>query len=298
MELQQLKYFLAVAQNEQINKTAQELMITPSAISVSITKLESELGVKLFEKVGRNIVITEQGKLYAKQIKEVLLALERANESIQQIDNSNETLEICAVNPFLWHKPVQAFQSLHPEISTVFKAIDTGSKNETPQDEVSQSKADFYIASKEYFTDCNLKKQLLINAPLIVAVSKKHRIAKMPSVDLANLKDEWFINSPHNTSFREFCDDLCLLAGFEPKSHIECDYIVRPNILKNDLATVCICTALSIDSRLYDGCALIPLKSPNCYRTFYICWKPQKKLSKPALLFKDFMINYYKNLNK
>ncbi|MGE0171253.1 MAG: LysR family transcriptional regulator [Oligoflexales bacterium] len=63
MEIYALKYFLAVAQLESVNKAAVVLHITPGSLSKAISKLEEELGVNLFLKQGRNIKLTESGRL-------------------------------------------------------------------------------------------------------------------------------------------------------------------------------------------------------------------------------------------
>ena len=55
MDLLQLKYFSELAKRQHLNKTAQEMLVTPSAISSSLARLEKEMGVKLFDRVGRNI---------------------------------------------------------------------------------------------------------------------------------------------------------------------------------------------------------------------------------------------------
>lgn len=64
----QLKYFSELAKRQHLNKTAQEMLVTPSAISSSLARLEKEMGVKLFDRVGRNIRLNNYGKILQKYV--------------------------------------------------------------------------------------------------------------------------------------------------------------------------------------------------------------------------------------
>ena len=161
----------------------------------------------------------------------------------------------------------------------------------------SAENANFYIATTgepindTYKFEC----QLLLNAKIYLAVPASHRFAKRVGLDLAEAKDEWFVNSPINTSFRAFCDNLCREAGFVPKSRIECDYILRPRMLLNE-NMVCLATSIGQYSGLYDGIVMIPIVNPVRTRPQAIYWRSGAYLFKSALIFRDFMIDYCSKL--
>ena len=64
MELRQLKYFMEVAEREHMSEAAMTLHVAQSAVSRQIANLEAELGVTLFEREGRNIKLTQIGKIF------------------------------------------------------------------------------------------------------------------------------------------------------------------------------------------------------------------------------------------
>lgn len=293
MELLQLKYFLELSKTEHLRKTAEEMIVTPSAISTSISRLENELGVKLFDRDGRKIRLNEFGKTYAKYIQQMFDALDSANASLNELTNTEKTtISVYAVNPFLWNNALQAFRSTHPEISVALFALDAGTDGSSAA-LPSSSNADFYLSAPDTMPDLNLESELLTYSELLLAVSPAHRLAGKKSIRLAEAKDEWFINSPHSTSFRKYCDDLCQLAGFTPKSRIECDYVIRPRMLINE-NMVCIATSLGRQSKLYDGTVMIPIVDPPASRPFYIFWNKNRYQTKNAIAFKDFMVQYCK----
>lgn len=82
MNLNQLKYFLEVAQNENISKTAQQHLLPPSAVSSSIKKLEQELGVALFDRTHNKITLTAKGKYFAAQIGDIFQKIDDTKNQI------------------------------------------------------------------------------------------------------------------------------------------------------------------------------------------------------------------------
>jgi len=76
MELLQLKYFQTVARQEHMTRAAAELGIAQPALSQTISRLEAELGISLFERVGRGIRLSEFGKAYALRVERIFQELE------------------------------------------------------------------------------------------------------------------------------------------------------------------------------------------------------------------------------
>lgn len=76
MNLQQLIYFRKIAELQHYTKAAEELHITQPCLSHAISELESELGVPLFYKSGRNIRLTQYGECYLSHVQAALDALD------------------------------------------------------------------------------------------------------------------------------------------------------------------------------------------------------------------------------
>ena len=297
MELVQLKYFLAVAEYQNISQAAKELNVTPSAVSVAISKLEQELGVELFDRIKKSILLNQRGELYKESIQQIFFDLEEANSKVKSIGRNNISgVEINAASPYIWVNVLKAFKDEHPEIPVTLAPLDTGSVATASKNMIESSHADFFIASFEYFANCNVDKEYLLDAPIFAVMSKTHRLAKRKSIDLAELKNDWFINPPSGTTYKAYHDSLCLVSGFVPKSRIACDYAVRPMIILNDPEAVCLCTLLGYESGLYKDCVVVPLHRPVTSRLFAIAWHKNRELSEEALIFKDFLFKYYDRL--
>lgn len=67
MELRQLEYFIAVAAELNFSRAAQQIHVVQSALSAAVAKLEKELGVALFDRSKRQIVLTAAGEVFLDQ---------------------------------------------------------------------------------------------------------------------------------------------------------------------------------------------------------------------------------------
>ena len=118
MEILQLKYFYALAQTQHVTRTAEQLHIAQPALTRTVHRLESELGVKLFQPSGRNIVLTEYGKYLKKKIEPVLKALNEIPEELQEMAGDRKKLlriNVLAASNLITDTII-AFQKIHRDV--------------------------------------------------------------------------------------------------------------------------------------------------------------------------------------
>jgi len=116
--LQALRAFDAAARRLHFTHAAQELSVTPGAVSRQIQVLEAELGVRLFDRHPRNVALTDEGKAYAVEVAGALDRLELATNRIR-VRPRMRPLSVCAYPTFAlrWLIPRwRAFQQMHPAI--------------------------------------------------------------------------------------------------------------------------------------------------------------------------------------
>ena len=85
MTLNQLGYFYQAAVLQHFNQAAEKINISEPSLSRSITALENELGVTLFEKRGRNVTLTKAGEIFLEHVTQILDDVTRASNKMQQI---------------------------------------------------------------------------------------------------------------------------------------------------------------------------------------------------------------------
>ena len=113
-----LRCFESAARHGSFNKAAKELSVTPSAISHQIKGLESFLGLELFRRTKRKVVLTEAGESYLKPIKSIFEQLENATSELKSKQKSG-SLRLAVAPAFLtrWLMPrMERFQQRYPDI--------------------------------------------------------------------------------------------------------------------------------------------------------------------------------------
>jgi len=116
--LNALRAFESAARHLSFVAAAEELSVTPAAISHQIKKLEEYLGVSLFRRRTRGLVLVEAGQLLSKELHPVFLNLDQAMEHVMEADRGGSlALSVAPTFAAMWLIPrLQNFYSLHPDI--------------------------------------------------------------------------------------------------------------------------------------------------------------------------------------
>lgn len=120
MDIKQLRYFSTVVEEGQITRAAKKLHMAQPPLSQQLKLLEEELGLRLFERNGRNLEVTEEGKVLYKRAKEIINKLE---ETIKEVKDANKglrgTLSIGSVKSCFSYIPdrLRSFREKYPLVT-------------------------------------------------------------------------------------------------------------------------------------------------------------------------------------
>ncbi len=124
MNLFHLRYFVTLAHLEHYTKAAEILAITQPSLSHAISSLESEVGVKLFEKEGRNIVLTKYGKAFLVDVENSLKLLDSSVNKLQLTSTGSGNIDVALIRKFSSHlvpSYVKGFLATHPDKNVNFR---------------------------------------------------------------------------------------------------------------------------------------------------------------------------------
>lgn len=120
MELRQLRYFLAVASTLNFTRAAETVHVSQPSLSVQIGALEEELGTRLFDRLGRKVVLTQAGELFRDHAGRVLRELEQAVQVVQELQGAQRGRlvvgTLATVNSYLIPPLVSRFKQRFPAI--------------------------------------------------------------------------------------------------------------------------------------------------------------------------------------
>ena len=291
MKLLHLYYFRALAKREHLYKTATELYISPSALSAAITRLENELGVQLFDRVGRNICLNENGKKFQAHVVSILDELDAACAELHKKEEQERILNVATSTHALWEAPIAEFIRRTPGVAFNHHAIDW----DRLTDEKQMAEYDFIITALGDVQSSTYDYAVLVpDDKPVLAVYEGHPLANRREVALYEVRDEPFVALPKSISYRRYFDKLFEIAGITPNIIAETDYVLRQKLIKDHMG-ITISTILCSKSPFLAGLRFIPLAGPVPPRMQTLFWKKGKELSKDARAFKNFMIAYYKD---
>lgn len=292
MNEQQLHYFIKIAEKQNLTLAAQELIISPPALTATLRRLEKELDCQLFDRSGRNIVLNTRGQILLQYAKIALQALDAAKEEIALAQQHSDThLTIGLASPLICHDVLKAFLELHPEIQLTHQVLRTNQLiSPTLKQEV-----DFIIASKDDVPGQGWEGHLIkSDNPLVLAVYASHPFASRSSIRLDELSNERFIVIPREYCFRRFLDNIFEKAGFSPNLILECDFALRPTMLKAQYGVLLITESVK-NAGFSPDTVFIPVTEPKIDHPWYIFKNRNSMRSDAAALFWDFVVSFYKN---
>lgn len=214
MDLELLKYFIVTAEMEHVTKAASELHITQPSLSSAIKRLESNLGLPLFEKDGRGIKLTDYAHAYYRKIKLALDIIEEANSEIAKVQQDlDRTLTVFAPSLFNFPGLMDAIMRDYPstQISHVglsYAKIVEGLK---------EKKLDFAICWTSHF-DPALSYDVLVAQELVVCVGPQNAYYDREEITLEELNTLPFIGSRLGEAKMDHLSYIMSKHGISPAS--------------------------------------------------------------------------------
>jgi LysR family hydrogen peroxide-inducible transcriptional activator len=267
LELHQLRYFCAVASTGSFTRAAEQQRIAQPSLSQQIRKLEIELGVRLFERLGRTTRLTAYGEALLDEATAILQHISGAEAAIAALqDGVRGKIRIGAIPtilPFFLAPRLGEFRDLHPEIEIVLTEDMTRGLVERLQ----SGDLDLALAALP-IKNPDIICSELFREPLMVAVGKGHRLAKAASVDLAEVQNERMLLLKDGHCFRQDVLTACTRANVEFHSIFESDQFASIFPLVSSGFGISLVPAMACPHAR--ECKILPLAKPAFRRIGYV----------------------------
>src|SRR3954464_4757587 len=191
MELDQLRYVVAVADTGNFTRAAERSHITQPSLSQQIINLEREVGHKLFHRLGRRAVLTEAGAVFLERARRILFEVENAAKELGDHPALGRRITVGAiptVAPYLLPTLLERCREQHPNLQ-----IDVREDFRTQLVRaVVEGELDLAIATLPV-KDSRLSIKPLLPEPLLLVTAKTHHLASQPRVKAPDLAGETFV---------------------------------------------------------------------------------------------------------
>ncbi|MDH2346148.1 MULTISPECIES: LysR family transcriptional regulator [unclassified Bradyrhizobium] len=226
MELQRLRYFVAVAEEQNFRRAADRLDIAQPPLSRHIAQLEKEVGTLLFDRSHSQIRLTQAGEKLLEGARNLFAQLDRALDEVRRIGSGSQGILRIAFVGSSTHgvlpSLIKSYRAQFPNVDLGLSAMNNASLTLA----LIQREIDVAIA-RPSIDDKEVKSEFLHREPLILALPDNAKANSQTMPRLADLHQESFILYPANPrpSFADHILGICRDAGIaDPKSVMAMDY--------------------------------------------------------------------------
>lgn len=227
MDLRHLRYFIAIADSATMMMAAEKVFVTQSTLSHQLAQLEAELGVKLFERVGRGLKLSDSGKEYLGYARGILRQVEEGKQALSDVrTGASGSLRIGVIHSFVTHVMPQVsaqFLKKFPHIQ--LKVHELTALDIEAQVEAGELDLGFAFSPTSGGAKGLIVGEHLFDDVLALAVPRKHAFAKHDSVTFKQLKGLSLAMMSQRFATRRLLDGHFAKAGISPSIVIEIDSV-------------------------------------------------------------------------
>ncbi|WP_295770413.1 LysR substrate-binding domain-containing protein [uncultured Mucilaginibacter sp.] len=287
MEFRQLQYFVKAAETMNFTEAAAAVFITQSTLSQQIKQLEEELGMLLFDRIGKHVRITEAGHVFLSHAQKILRDVQKGKQAIAELNNAvTGELNIGVSYAFtsLLLPALAPFSTKYPGIK-IF--ISYGNPEELER-KLRLAELDMILAFHNESDDEDLEMQVLFSSGIVAAVSKDNPLAKKKLVSLEELAQQELIMPGKGFSSRTYILDQFYRRKIEPNIKIEMNDVhsILSLVQNGNWATILNEKALLGWSNI----KAVNIDIKEVKRQSYILWQKGVYRKKAAKLFADELL--------
>lgn len=287
MDIRQIRAFIAVANNLNFTKAAEEIFVTQSSISKIIKSLEDEIGTQLFYRSPK-IELTDSGKELYKRSLHIISLIDSIPDEIQNIADLKKGEIKIGIPPIIgssfFPQIIGEFKSLYPNID--IKLIEVGSKRIEEKLEKGELDIGIICSYPQFKEEYNMVEY--IRSPLIVGINSNNLLSKKDIIRYRDLKDENFILFQEDFSLYDLIIKRCLENNFQP--NVICNSSQRDFIVEMVVAELgitffpeIVCSKIN-----RQGISFVPLEDPKIFLNLLVVWKKDRYLSYASKKWLEF----------
>lgn len=229
MEIRQLQTFVQAAQLESFSKTAEMLGYSQSAITVQMRLLETELNTRLFDRMGKRVVLTPQGREFLKSANKILYEVNKASKSMNEDRELTNPLHVGTIESLCTAKfprILSEFHSLHPRVNLQI-TVDSPEKLIRMME---HNELDLIYILDTPRWDENWVKVMELAEPVVFVASATSRFAGKERLVLDDILQEPFFLTEKHANYRQALDQQLALRrqSISPVLEIsDTEFIIR-----------------------------------------------------------------------
>lgn len=296
MELKQLVYFKRLAECQHMTRAAERLGVTQPFLSRVITSMEKELGVSLFDHVGRGIRLNKNGEYFYKQVSEILKSLDAACQELKRMDEIAQNTSISIASNVGLYIPglLEYMRKQAPEIHISY----TTAPAEQLLELLDSQTVDFILCSPILRERVSIESRLVLLEECPIIYPPGHWLAQAKDVRLPDLRGESFVAVKKGYGIRDTSDQFFAQVGITPHYAIEStDTRGVWELVKSG----CGLAFTSFTTMIYDPVLrenYITLIEPHCQGTVGLSYLKSRRQQDLFVRFIEMTTEYFRRLKR
>jgi len=289
LTLRQLQVFESAATHLNFSLTAKQLYLSQPAVSMQIKQLEANIGLPLFEQIGKKVFLTEAGRelyQYSRNITQQLAEMEEVFDQMKGLEQGKLTISVVNTANYFTPKLLAKFCHLHPKINVNLQVANRDAvlkqlaDNSTDLSILGQPPDGLDIASVSF-----------LDNPLVVIAAPTHPLAKLKRIKFARLAEETFLSREPGSGTRSAMERVFAQHKIQP--HISMEMETNEAIKQAVQAGMGlgILSLHSIELELEtQRLVMLNVEYFPLMRSWFVAHRSNKRLSSAALAFKEFLL--------
>jgi DNA-binding transcriptional LysR family regulator len=282
MELRQLATFRLVATTLSFSRTAQILNYVQSSVTTQIQVLEEELGVRLFDRLGKRVALTDAGKRFLPYAEKILTLSEEARQVVRDGEVPTGTLTITAPETLCIYRLPALLRQFHdrfPQVKLIFRPLPFDNLWRS----VSEGIVDIAFVIDEPLHVSTLVVEPLIIEPLLILATPNHRLVQLPSIQSDDLEGEPFLLTEVGCGYRVLLERALHEEGVHPTTNLEFNSVEAIKQCVMAAMGIAFLPAVTVAAEIaQDRLATLQWKGHDFQVVTQVLWHKDKWLS-PAL---------------
>lgn len=287
MEVRQLNYFIKAAELLHFTEAAAASFVTQSTLSQQIKQLEEELGTLLFDRVGKQVRLTEAGSVFLIHARKIILDIKKSKQALFEYGNMmSGELRIGVTYSFssLLLPALTPFSEKYPGITL---HVESGAAGEL-ENKLRMADLDIILAFHEQTEGDGLEMQPLFSSRIMMVVAKKSPLAKLSIISLKELAKTNLILQSTGFSSRDMLNELFRKNRITPVIRMEMNDVHSLLSMVQTGNWVTIINEKAIST--WEGLAAVPISGKELYREASILWQQGVYRKRSALLFMEELL--------
>ncbi|PJM93143.1 LysR family transcriptional regulator [Streptomyces sp. CB01373] len=239
MELRQLEYFVAVAEEMSFSRGARRQNVVQSAVSTAVGKLERELGTPLFDRSKLRIELTPAGRAFLAEARSTLHAAQRAKDAVTgfhgRLSGTVDLGTLMSSGPVDVPAALGRFHAAYPLVSVRLRQGPAGSAGHVAA--IAEGSLDLALVSLSG-KPAMVSLRPLVEEPMVFLCRPDHALARRRQIRITDLADETFVHFVTGWGVRRQVDQVFRDAGVEPAAPYEVsDYATAAGLVRHRLGT-------------------------------------------------------------